>query len=476
MDPFAQTRTSRGEVPCRAVVPVADGEPCEPGRCTAFRFEPEPPADAPGEAPAPVESPDGLLDLAMCVTQGEGGIEVSREALLALARRDGPLMGRSTEESLLAWSSAALVASLALVLQEVANGSLPPQGVATLGNLAKRRVANPATGAGFDLVSVSRLVGTGYASWLCGGAAFVRREPRDGRINYTFLLTEELDEGTSALDVICASFDREMSRSDYLALSRAMEFGDEVDAEVRDRLGAGLVAAETDAGPVPAETGAGLVPAETGGGSSGPHGFTADEELLGEEAPVVEADRGVLASVVRTLVAAHLRDARVDVFAADERTGHLSFQSRLSWLWYDFSRRLDVARIGYCAWCRRPFSLVGHRGMDRRFCSEACKTAAKNERARRRRDALRREFLAGETVEGVAARHFPGEGPAAARAKVVRALETWPALKHEVDGAIGREGWRAPLLARLRAEGLDVGRLLTSARREELRRRARDAR
>lgn len=166
----------------------------------------------------------------------------------------------------------------------------------------------------------------------------------------------------------------------------------------------------------------------------------------------------------------------MDVFAADERTGHLSFASRLSWLWYDFSRRLDVARIGYCARCRRPFSLVGHRGVDRRFCSQACKTAAKNERSHRRRDALRRDFLAGAPVEEVASRYFEGDDPADARAKALRELETWPALKHAVDEAVGRDGWRAPLLARCRAEGLDVERILTSRRREELRRLARRAR
>ena len=130
--------------------------------------------------------------------------------------------------------------------------------------------------------------------------------------------------------------------------------------------------------------------------------------------------------------------------------------------------QLDVARIGYCARCRKPFSLVGHRGIDRRFCSEACKTAAKNERTRNRRNALREAFLAGEGVAALAHRYYPDETAAAGGAKVRRELETWPKLKHEVDDAIEAEGWHAGLLARCRAEGLTVERLLSTRRREEL--------
>ena len=180
--------------------------------------------------------------------------------------------------------------------------------------------------------------------------------------------------------------------------------------------------------------------------------------------------------MVHALVAAHLLHARVDVFSADENTGHLRFPSYLGWLWYDFSCRLDVARIGYCARCRKPFSLVGHRGIDRRFCSEACKTAAKNERTRSRRNALRQAFLAGETVRALAGRHYPGEPAAAAAAKVRRELETWPKLKHEVDDAIGAEGWRAGLLLRCQAEGLSIEHLLSTRRREELKALAAEAR
>lgn len=451
MDPFVQTRTSRGQIPCRQVQPVADGEPCSLDACSAFAFDLMPPTELAAADVAQHEGDQsaGLLDLAMCVSQQERRIEVFRDALFSFAQKTGPLFGASSTEPFAAWSSAALAASLALVLQELVNGSMPVQGAVILGNLVKRRVSNPQTGTEFDLLTISRLLEAEYARELCG-SAFVRREKRGDRINYTFLLSEDMGDGGSAVDLIVASFTQEMTRSDYLMLSQALEFGDKVDAETRERLGIDLASDEKSA-----------------------YGFAADVELLGAEQPVDEGDLPALASAVHTLVAAHLRDARVDVFTADEKTGHLRFGSYLGWLWYDFSCKLDVARIGYCARCRKPFSLVGHRGVDRRFCSEACKTAAKNERFRKHRDALRRDFLAGEEVAVLARRYFEGEKRVLACAKVRKELETWPTLKHEVDDAIGRDGWRAPLLARCKEERLDLERILPSKRREQLRQMAR---
>ena len=466
MDPFAQTRTSQGAVPCRRVEPVNAQGPCELATCTSFRFDPVAAQDLAAwraeRAQGAVSGGKsmGLLELAMCVSQQQGHIEVFRESLLSFARATGPLFASDDgagvasaprqdgliTEPLFAWSSAALMASLALVLQEIVNGSMPVKGAAVLGNLVKRHVRNPQTGAEFDLITISRLIDTAYACDLAD-PAFMRREERDGRITYTFMLREDMEQA-SVVDMIVASFEREMSLSDYLMMSQVLEFGDEVDAAARERF------ALTDDRPAPA--------------ADADYGFAAVDNLLGAEEPLDEDDKPAVASLVHALVAAHLLHARVDVFSADENTGHLRFPTYLGWLWYDFSCRLDVARIGYCARCRKPFSLVGHRGIDRRFCSEACKTAAKNERTRNRRNALREAFLAGEGVAALAHRYYPDETAAAGGAKVRRELETWPKLKHEVDDAIEAEGWHAGLLARCRAEGLTVERLLSTRRREEL--------
>ena len=289
----------------------------------------------------------------MCVSQQQGRIEVFRNALLDFALKSGPLFGTSTVESLFAWSSAALIANLALILQEFVNGSMPVQASVVLGNLVKRTVSNPRTGATFDLLTISRLVESHYANEMCG-AAFVRREIRGGRINYSFLMCDDLEDGSSVVDLIVASFEQEMSLSDYLLLSRVLEFGEEVDAEAAARFGL-RVRAQQKKAPM----------------------SSSDVDLLSTEQPIDENDLPSLASAVHTLVAAHLQNARVDVFAADEKTGHLSFGNYLSWLWYDFSCKLDVARIGYCARCRKPFSLVGHRASTDVFVAKHAKLQLK---------------------------------------------------------------------------------------------------
>lgn len=451
VDPFAQTRTSRGKIPCSAVVPISNNTPCPLESCTAFRFDPLPPTAISLFSDENTASEDDLdlLGLTMCVSQQQGRIEVFRNALLDFALKSGPLFGTSTVESLFAWSSAALIANLALVLQEFVNGSMPVQASVVLGNLVKRTVSNPRTGATFDLLTISRLVESHYAKEMCG-AAFVRREIRDGRINYSFLMCDDLEDGSSVVDLIVASFEQEMSLSDYLLLSRVLEFGEEVDAEAAARFGL----------------------SRTSTAEKSAYDFSSDVDLLSTEQPIDENDLPSLASAVHTLVAAHLQNARVDVFAADEKTGHLSFGNYLSWLWYDFSCKLDVARIGYCARCRKPFSLVGHRGIDRRFCSEACKTAAKNERSRRRRDALRQDFLSGDDVTILAHRYFEQDTLSTGQAKVRRDLESWPALKHTVDDTIEQEGWHAQLLMRCRKEGLNIQKLLTVKRRDQLKQMA----
>lgn len=298
VDPFAQTRTSRGKIPCSAVIPIANNTPCPLETCTAFRFDPLPPTKISpfSDVSATDEDDLDLLGLTMCVSQQQERIEIFRDALLNFAQKSGPLFGVSTVESLSAWSSAALIANMALVLQELVNGSMPVQASVVLGNLVKRNVSNPKTGATFDLFTISRLVESGYATEMCG-SAFVRREIRSGRINYSFLMRDDLGNGSSVVDLIVASFEQEMSLSDYLLLSHVLEFGKEVDAEATARFGL----------------------LRTNDSEKSAYEFASDIDLLSTEQSIDENDLPSLASAVHTLVAAHLRNARVDVFTADEK-------------------------------------------------------------------------------------------------------------------------------------------------------------
>ena len=471
VDPFAQTRRPNGVVPCLRVEPAATGG------TGALRFSPAPPGSvalgSPADTGAAPRPSMALLDLATCVAvrrdpaTGEAAIEVYDERLLEFARSHGPLFARAPlahpagggplgpdapfDEARSLWASAAIVANLAVVAQECANGALPLAGAeSALGNLVHLRVRGAGDWDGLDLYSVSRPTSADYATWT-DAPLFVRREqePQTGRLHYGFVLPGA--EG--GLDTVIASFDHEITALDWHLLLRALE----LDAAGAERVRDQLVAAGHDV-------------AGAAGELSG--------ELASEAVPLGTGDLGALGALVRTLVAAHLRDARIDVFATGGETGYFTFGSLLSWLWYDFSHDLASVRVKYCARCGRGFSVAGHRGPERNYCSAACRNAAHNRRSSARRDDIRAGFLErGASVDELAHAHFPDLGEKDGRDAVRATLSSWPALKHAVDEAIDADGWGAPLLRRCAEQGLDLLRLLPARRRSQLRAmRGRDAR
>lgn len=464
VDPFAQTRLPNGAVPC-------DGADLLAGDGTGtLRFSPVPPGRAArSDPPRPsvaARPSMALLDLAMCAAvrrdpaTGEAQIDLYDERLLEFGRAHGPLFAREPlarpatdlplgpdapfDEGRSLWASAAVVANLAVVAQECANGTLPLASVGSaLGNFVHLRVRAADAREGLDLRIVSRPASPDYVAWL-GAPLFVRREPdpRDGRPSYGFVLPGP----GGGLDLVVASLGHEMATPDWHLLLRALE----LDAAGAERVRSQLVASGHDvAGP-------------------------AAGELAGELASTVVApgaeDLGALATLVRTLVAAHMRDARIDVFAVGGETGYFSFASHLSWLWYDFSHDLASVRVKYCARCGRGFSVAGHRGPERNYCSAACRNAAHNRRSSARRDDIRLGFLEdGRDVVTLAHEHFPDLREKDARDAVRDVLSSWPALKHAVDEAIEEDGWDAPLLRRCAEQGLDLLRLLPARRRSQLR-------
>lgn len=449
MDPFKPYRSTRGALPTREVRLVGEGTPS-----LVFGLVPPDEMDdarrvsdaAASQAGVVAGSP--LIDLAACGRPHSGTI--SKDDMTAFARAHGPLFGlrmhdgnpSEAEEGLAEWASAIQMANLAVCIQEVVNDDMPIEGLSTLGNLVKRHETNAVTGAGFDLFEVSRLIPGQYGEML-DDLPLVRRSRRGGRFLYSFAVSSRDEEAGEVLDFVVVSLPHEMTSLDYQALSQALDFGVEVDDLARSRLG--IVADE-----------------------GGDFRLAGHAELSGEDVPVVDGDRDALMVLVQTVVAAHLLGARVDVFQADDETGFISFGCLLGWLWYDFSRELDAVRIGYCEECGRPFSLVGHRGIARRFCSRECKTKSKNDRIRRRRDEMRERFMAGEDVCGLAAWAYPDDALGAARVR--DDLSSWPRLKHELDDSIARDGWKgSALLVRCQKERLDMEKLLPTRRQEELR-------
>lgn len=484
LDPFAQTRTSTGIVPCKNVAAVHMETETGEKALVALSFIPEDPTHISPLTHKPGRASMDLVDLgasATVRTTPNGPVtQVSADSLLSFAKKHGPLFARTPfawneegdnpaagelfEEDAGAWVSAASMANLAIVAQQLSQGRLPLVTAGdVIGNLVRWHVTTPEVpeDPGFDLLIVARPVTPEYADWL-GAPLFIRREELSDRIDYSFLLRGDEQNGTAEsgtwLEVVVASFVHEITAADYRLLSQALGFSESLDKEVRTRLSLNLEKDEQ-----PRKPNASLIV-----GAS----HLADTNLLGKPQSIEEEGGSeLLASLVRALVAAHLRDAYVDVFSASDETGFLSFRSYLSWLWYDFSSGIDKARIKYCVRCGRAFSVVGHRGPDRVFCSDECRNASHNERSNRRRDKLRHEFLEqNKTVQELARRYFPEEKKATGEKRVRQSLQSWPSLKHAVDDDIERNGWSSPLLQRCRNEKLSLSHLLTTKRRNHLER------
>lgn len=359
-DAFAQIRKTDGSVPAAAVQPIyAEGGPGDSFHMRGLRFSPVAPTGAGRdgspfvEATARGRAAMTLVDLSACTTvrgrlpsqwgeeaPADAGyqLRVSVERLVEFALEHGPLCarfpyarsldggelveGEEFEESMGFWASAAIMADLAVAAQRCANGSLPLAAAqAALGNLVLWRVDNPRTGSSFDLFVISRTLDGAYTSWL-GVPRFIRREEVEGRINYAFILGDADLDGV--VEVALASFEHEITASDYRLLSQALDLAPSVDREVREVLS--LEAAEVYSG------------VESDGYRLD------DEKLRGCAGKLEKADLPQMASMVRALVTAHLGDAYVDVFSVSGATGHFSFRSYLSWLWYDFS-----CDLGPCA-------------------------------------------------------------------------------------------------------------------------------
>lgn len=435
------------------------------------------PGEAPGAHPEVQSAADsaGQPDVEPATQLQIKGAELAR-----FARAHGPLFAREPyawpvdsdeitagepfDEDVFLWGSAAGMANFAVLAQECVNGSLPPAVAAGMLGLVVWRVSDDA-GSGFDLLMTGRTVSADYFEWL-GAPRFIRREEAGGRIDYSFILGEADEEtGAAELQVALASFEHEIMASDYRMLSGALRLTGAIDREAREKL-------QLDAAPDQTEAPKGAPSAHGSARAKADREQSAcrlsDDQMHGFDDALNEDDLPRLASMVRALVAAHLTDAYVDVFSAGGATGYLSFRSYLSWLWYDFSCNLGAVRVKYCVRCGRAYSVAGRRGPEKNYCSNDCRDAAHNERVGAKRDELRRTFLQGATVAELAARHYPGEDPATGAKRVRSLVESWPALKHEVDADIEAHGWHAPLFVRCHAEGLNVLKLLSSKRRRQL--------
>ena len=431
---FEQTKTFQGRIPVDGATVVPDVQ----GRMmVAFNFadpqvlasraseaasEDSSKEDSPMLAP---ESPMGIEDLAVLRTQAQ---------MLRMAARSGPLFARSAQESLDDWQCAIAVANCVVTMQEVLNHVKAPVGDNLL--VVKSVVSAPRADVSFSIYASSFEIGQ------AGRSDYVASMPRlpllkkfgqEGSFDYVLMSSEE-EEGRVVLSTFLLSFEREISPYDFAAV--AAYFSDDSGAteEVLTQL---AHYAEID--------------------PSTAMGLLSDEEnLTVQEASIDEADYPHLQRLVYAFISLHLQGVKVDVFSSTENDSFMAFGNYLSYLWYGFAKKLGQVKVGYCERCGEGFSLTGHRGIKRRFCSQECKTKAKNDRSKRARENARDQFLSqGRSVNAIAESLYPSEDSDVSREHVLTQLRTWKKLQFQLDAAIVQRGdERLELLQRCINEGI----------------------
>lgn len=382
-----------------------------------------------------------LIKLASCVEptgNPESPIRMDVDNIVDFARQTGPLFGVRDTELVRDWAYAAVSALVAVRIQEFLNGNCSIAKVSAIRQIDKVVITSEADGSSFSMYSIYLGISGGYAACFKSLPIIRRIESNDGFF-YAFVSATG-DAAGSVIEFRVFSFDHELTLEDFETLKLLLALSDDESRAALQHLK--------------------LVPSE-----QSYYDIAPDASIVPQNRPLDDTDKGALTALVQALVIAHLSGAHVDVFQGSESTGFLSFDSYLSWLWFDFSRKLNTVRIGYCEQCGRAFSLAGHRGMERKYCSEKCKTDAKNEKTRQETLEIRRRFSLGQSINEIA--ETTDRRPDYIR----KQLSKWTQLKHELEDDLAENGFNgSDLLKRCGSEGLNLDQLLNSKRKSELKR------
>lgn len=382
-----------------------------------------------------------LIKLASCVEptgNPESPIRMDVDNIVDFARQTGPLFGVRDTELVRDWAYAAVSALVAVRIQEFLNGNCSIAKVSAIRQIDKVVITSEADGSSFSMYSIYLGISGGYAACFKSLPIIRRIESNDGFF-YAFVSATG-DAAGSVVEFRVFSFDHELTLEDFETLKLLLALSDDDSRAALQHLK--------------------LVPSE-----QSYYDIAPDASIVPQNRPLDDTDKGALTALVQALVIAHLSGAHVDVFQGSESTGFLSFDSYLSWLWFDFSRKLSTVRIGYCEQCGRAFSLAGHRGMERKYCSEKCKTDAKNEKTRQETLEIRRRFSLGQSINEIA------EATERRPDYIRKQLSKWTQLKHELEDDLAENGFNGSnLLKRCGSEGLNLDQLLNSKRKAELKR------
>lgn len=439
---LSQTKTAQGFIPFKDVKTVEPHER-QSASDTLLFFDLYRPIELSelnhNAAPKHNERHADLIKLASCVEptgNPESPIRVDVGNIVDFARQTGPLFGVSETEIVRDWAYTAVSALVAVRIQEFLNGNCNIAKVRAIRQIDKVVISSEADGSSFIMYSIYLGISGGYAACFKSLPIIRRIESSDGYF-YAFVSATG-DAAGAAIEFRVFSFDHELTLEDFETLKLLLALSDDDSRAALQHLK--------------------LAPSE-----QSYYDIAPDASIVPQSSLLNDTDKGALTALVQALVIAHLSGAHVDVFQGSESTGFLSFDSYLSWLWFDFSRKLSTVRIGYCEQCGRAFSLAGHRGMERKYCSEKCKTDTKNEKTRQETIELRRRFAEGQSVNEIA------EATERRPDYIRKQLSKWTQLKHELEDDLAENGFNGSgLLKRCGSEGLNLDQLLSSKRKAEL--------
>lgn len=181
--------------------------------------------------------------------------------------------------------------------------------------------------------------------------------------------------------------------------------------------------------------------------------YERDDAVTFEVVPVGKPDAPHVQHVVQAMSALHLRRVTIDLFKTDDTGDSLSFDTYLNSLWYGFATRLGAVKVGYCQECGAGFSLTGHRGLPKQYCSDECRTKAKNRRERVKVESARKMYMEGFSIDDIAKKLYPDKSSRVASKNIVATLTKWPFLKQTVKSECSRPG-NHPFANRCYADGI----------------------
>ena len=327
------------------------------------------------------------------------------ERISNTAITSGPLLGAPEAESFSDWMAEIRLAQAALGIQRAVNGDAPFDGPGTpvVKSIVRNVESDAVVFTSYCLSLVTGVEGSTKLESTFPRMPWMKRFSDETACDYVFVCADD-SQDQHVIDIHLIAFPEDVPTVDYSFMTGYFEsLGHDVSG-----LGDDFEA-------------------------SGASGLATLDATTAENDRLRKADAPHLQHLVHALIALHTEPVHVDLFKSDGSRDFLAFDTYLSSLWYDFAMRLGKVKIGYCVQCGRGFSLTGHRGMDKEYCSETCRTQAKNERRRSQVSVLRDLFMDGLSVEEIAAKVYDDMARRPAEDAVRKSLRKWPTLKHAVE-------------------------------------------